>query len=84
MNAVSRFDQLVCEQLTTMEKLLYVQSEIERCQQLQNEFTSLQNATKIEEIQNEIQKKKQELYEIQEAFQRQTEAVIKTYQLEHS
>lgn len=84
LNAVSRFDQLVSEQLATMEKLLYVQSEIERCQQLQIELSSLQNTTQFEEIQNEIQKKKQELYEIQEAFERQTEEVIKTYQLEHS
>lgn len=83
MNIHNRFDKLVGEQLETMEKLLFVQSEIERCQKLQEELTELHDTTKIESIQNEIDQMKQELHEIQKTFERQTEEVIKTYQIEH-
>lgn len=83
MNIHNQFDKLVGEQLVTMEKLLFVQSEIERCQKLQQELTELQDTTKIESIQNEINQMKKELHEIQKTFERQTEEVIKTYQIEH-
>jgi len=83
LNIHNQFDKLVGEQLVTMEKLLFVQSEIERCQKLQQELTELQDTTKIESIQNEINQMKKELHEIQKTFERQTEEVIKTYQIEH-
>ncbi|MDQ0163077.1 YgaB family protein [Aeribacillus alveayuensis] len=76
----SRFDQLVREQLATMEKLLFIQGEIERCQQLQ---TLLQDDEMIQEVESQISEMRQQLHNIQKTFERQTEEVIKTYQLEH-
>lgn len=84
MNAVSRFDELVSEQLVTMEQLLYAQSEIERCQQLLDELSSPKQLAKKQEIEQEILKMKQELYVIQQAFEKKTEEVIHTYQLEQN
>ncbi|WP_044749493.1 YgaB family protein [Bacillus alveayuensis] len=76
----SRFDQLVREQLATMEKLLFIQGEMERCQQLQ---TLLQDDEMIQEVESQISEMRQQLHNIQKTFERQTEEVIKTYQLEH-
>ncbi|WP_243388083.1 YgaB family protein [Bacillus kexueae] len=84
MNAVSRFDELVSEQLVTMEKLLFVQTEIERCQELLDELSSLEQLSKKAAIEEEIYQMKQELYAIQKAFEKKTEEVIHTYQLEQS
>jgi len=84
VNAVSRFDELVSEQLVTMEKLLFVQTEIERCQQLLDELSSLEQLSKKAAIEEEIYQMKQELYAIQKAFEKKTEEVIHTYQLEQS
>jgi hypothetical protein len=77
---MNRFDELVCEQLKTMDKLLYLQSEIERCQQIEQELIQLQNETELQSIQDEIQKMKMELIEIQQIFEQQTEEVIRSYQ----
>ncbi|WP_082051310.1 YgaB family protein [Rossellomorea aquimaris] len=77
-----RFNELVTEQLETMDKLLYLQSEIERCQELEEELLQLQEMTKVESIKREIASKKQELKEIQKMFQRQTDEVIRSYQKE--
>ncbi len=84
VNAVSRFDELVSEQLVTMEKLLFVQTEIERCQELLDELSSLEQLSKKAAIEEEIYQMKQELYAIQKAFEKKTEEVIHTYQLEQS
>ncbi|WP_374056226.1 YgaB family protein [Rossellomorea sp. FM04394] len=77
-----RFNELVTEQLETMDKLLYLQSEIERCQELEEELLQLQEMTKVESIKREIASKKKELKEIQNMFQRQTDEVIRSYQKE--
>lgn len=77
---MNRFDQLVNEQLKTMDKLLFIQSEIERCQQLEKELVTLQNQTELDSIQAEITNMKIELRQIQETFEYQTEEVIRTYQ----
>jgi hypothetical protein len=76
---MSRFDHLVREQLKTMEKLLFLQSEIERCQQLELELKELHNKTELETIKEEIQKMKIELKDIQNMFEIQTEEVITSY-----
>ncbi|WP_268874513.1 YgaB family protein [Rossellomorea aquimaris] len=75
-----RFNQLVTEQLETMDKLLYLQSEIERCQELEEELLQLQEMTKVESLKQEITQKKVELKEIHEIFQQQTDQVIRSYQ----
>jgi DNA primase large subunit len=79
-----RFNELVTVQLETMDKLLYIQSEIERCQELEEELIELQEITKVESLQKEILTKKKELREIQQIFQRQTNEVILSYQKEQS
>jgi predicted PilT family ATPase len=79
-----RFNELVTEQLETMDKLLYLQSEIERCQELEEELLQLQEMTKVESIKREIASKKMELKEIQNMFQKQTDEVIRSYQKEQN
>ncbi|MGM0854767.1 MAG: YgaB family protein [Bacillota bacterium] len=79
-----RFNELVTEQLETMDKLLYLQSEIERCQELEEELLQLQEMTKVESIKREIASKKRELKVIQTMFQKQTDEVIRSYQKEQN
>ncbi|MCM3726398.1 hypothetical protein M3226_11935 [Neobacillus cucumis] len=76
---MDHFNRLVSEQMVTMEKLLYLQAELERCQQIEEELQTLQNATNLESIQTDIQAMKQELKEIQLIFEKQTEEVINSY-----
>ncbi|EKN63592.1 hypothetical protein BABA_24780 [Neobacillus bataviensis LMG 21833] len=73
------FNRLVSEQMATMEKLLYLQTELERCQQIEEELQTLQNATDLDSIQIDIQLMKKELKEIQLIFEKQTEEVINSY-----
>lgn len=84
---MNHFNRLVSEQMATMEKLLYLQAELERCQQIEDELQTLQNSTDLESIQTDIQLMKKELKEIQLIFEKQTEEVINTYReinLSHS
>ncbi|MEH7331611.1 YgaB family protein [Neobacillus drentensis] len=76
---MNHFNRLVSEQMATMEKLLYLQAELERCQQIEEELQSLQNETDLESIQTDIQLMKKELKEIQSMFEKQTEEVINSY-----
>ncbi|WP_456276721.1 YgaB family protein [Bacillus sp. AK128] len=76
---MSRFDLLVREQLQTMDKLLFLQSELERCQELECELKELQNKAEMQSLKDEIHKMKAELKEIQLTFERQTEDVITAY-----
>ena len=76
---MDHFNRLVSEQMVTMEKLLYLQAELERCQQIEEELQTLQNATNLDSIQNDIQTMKKELKEIQFIFEKQTEEVINSY-----
>ncbi|MCM3569429.1 YgaB family protein [Neobacillus mesonae] len=73
------FNRLVSEQMATMEKLLFLQAELERCQDIQAELLALQDKTDLESIQIEIQQMKKELKEIQNIFEKQTEEVINSY-----
>lgn len=76
---MNHFNRLVSEQMATMEKLLYLQAELERCQEIEEELQKLQNATQLECIQIDIQQMKKELREIQLIFEKQTEEVINSY-----
>ena len=80
---MNHFNRLVSEQMVTMEKLLYIQSELERCQEIEEELQVLQNATNLESIQCDIGQMKKELKEIQLIFEKQTEEVIKSYREMH-
>ena len=76
---MSDFNRLVYEQMLTMEKLLGIQGELERCQEIEEELHKLQSETKVESIQFEIKRMKKELAEIQLMFEKQTEEVIQSY-----
>ncbi|MDQ0220849.1 hypothetical protein ELQ35_21085 [Peribacillus cavernae] len=77
---MKEFDRLINEQLKTMDKLLFLQSEIERCQEIEQQLRSLQEQTEIEPINEEIIRMKKELSGIQDIFEQQTEEVIRYYQ----
>jgi hypothetical protein len=76
---MSQFNKLITDQLKTMDKLLFLQSEIERCQEIEKELAELQQQAKMESIHKEIAAMKHELREIQEIFQEQTNEVIQVY-----
>jgi peptidoglycan hydrolase CwlO-like protein len=76
---MSDFNRLVYEQMLTMERLLWIQGELERCQEIEEELHNLQNQTEVESIQFEIERMKKELAEIQQMFEKQTEEVIQSY-----
>jgi len=77
---MNRFDDLVSEQLKTMDKLLFIQSEIERCQKLEAELQELEKETELLAIKAEINNMKLELQQIHKIFEEQTEEVVRTYQ----
>ena len=76
---MNHFNRLVSEQMVTMEKLLYLQAELERCQEIEEELQNLQNETNLESVQTDINQMKKELKEIQQIFEKQTEEVIQSY-----
>jgi hypothetical protein len=76
---MDHFNRLVSEQMMTMEKLLYLQGELERCQEIEEQLQTLQNETELESVQFDINQMKKELKEIQEIFEKQTEEVIQSY-----
>ncbi|OIK04719.1 hypothetical protein BIV60_27840 [Bacillus sp. MUM 116] len=80
---MDQFNRLVSEQMITMEKLLYLQAELERCLEIEAELQKLQNETELESIQSDIQEMKKDLKEIQFIFEKQTEEVIQSYQVTH-
>ncbi|RAK15544.1 YgaB-like protein [Anoxybacillus vitaminiphilus] len=77
---MEQFERLVREQLKTMDQLLFLQEELERCQAIEEELIKLQNKTKLRSIQDEISAMKKQLREIQQIFEKQTEEVIQSYQ----
>ncbi|MEH7114085.1 YgaB family protein [Neobacillus niacini] len=76
---MDHFNRLVSEQMMTMEKLLYLQGELERCQEIEEQLQTLQKETELESVQFDINQMKKELKEIQDVFERQTEEVIQSY-----
>ncbi|ALC80406.1 MULTISPECIES: YgaB family protein [Bacillus] len=74
------FEELVGRQMKIMDKLLALQSDIERCQEFEKTLTALGEMEELEALQKEIACKKRELDEIQELFQKQTKQVIMTFQ----
>jgi uncharacterized phage infection (PIP) family protein YhgE len=78
--SMDQFNELVSTQLKTMDKLLYLQSELERCQQIEQQLITLRQNTELEEIREEIDRMKAELKDIHRIFEEQTEEVIRSYQ----
>lgn len=79
MGTMEDFNRLVSEQLLTMDKLLNLQGELERCQEIEEELQNLQIETEVESIKLEIIRMKEELHEVQKIFEKQTEEVIQSY-----
>jgi YgaB-like protein len=77
---VLEFNRLVAEQMKTMDRLLFLQGELERCQEIEGQLKALQQESQVESVQIEILKKKEELKDIQRKFESQTEEVIRSYQ----
>ncbi|WP_079505776.1 YgaB family protein [Mesobacillus jeotgali] len=77
---MDKFNELVSTQMQTMEKLLYLQSELERCQEIEKQLDALKQSAELEELRLEIDRKKLDLQEIHRMFEKQTEEVIHTYQ----
>ncbi|MFJ7976830.1 YgaB family protein [Peribacillus sp. JNUCC 23] len=76
------FDRLINEQLKTMDKLLFLQTELERCQAIEKELYDLERKSQVGTLHDEIKQMKQELNDIQNQFEKQTEEVIQYYQKE--
>lgn len=77
---MQEFNRLVAKQMNTMDRLLFLQSELERCQEIENVLMELQQESQITSVQLEIIKMKEELKDIQQKFELQTEEVIRSYQ----
>ncbi|WP_230504059.1 YgaB family protein [Sutcliffiella rhizosphaerae] len=75
---MNNFDVAVAKQLETMDKLLGIQVEIERCQQLQTQLK--EEMEQIQTLKEQIEKMKKELKEVQDIFEAQTEDAIRSYQ----
>lgn len=76
---MDNFNRLVSEQMKTMEKLLFLQAELERCKEVEEELINLQIETELESVQYEIAQMQTDLREIQQMFETQTEEVIRSY-----
>ncbi|MBD7939508.1 MULTISPECIES: YgaB family protein [Cytobacillus] len=76
---MNEFQALVEEQMKTMDHLLYLQSEVERCHELQNELSRLRSTTTVSDIHCEIEKMNNELNEIVALFEQQTDEVVKLF-----
>lgn len=77
---MQEFNRLVAKQMQTMDRLLFLQSELERCQEIENVLKELQQESQVASVQLEIIKMKKELKNIQQQFELQTEEVIRSYQ----
>ena len=80
MVRLQEFNRLVAEQMKTMDRLLFLQTELERCGEIESQLQELQQTSKAENVQLEISKMKEELKDIQKKFELQTEEVIRSYQ----
>ena len=77
---VEEFNRLVTEQMKTMDKLLFLQSELERCQDIEIQIRKLEQENELESVHMELSKMKDELKQLQKMFEMQTEDVIRSYQ----
>jgi hypothetical protein len=77
---VEEFNRLVTEQMKTMDKLLFLQSELERCQDIEIQIRKLEQENELESVHMELSEMKDELKQLQKVFEMQTEDVIRSYQ----
>lgn len=79
VNGMQVFDDLVRRQLQTMDQLIKIQEEIERCQEIENQLFELEDLSKLSSIQDEIHIMRTELKAIQNTFLLQTQQIIKSF-----
>lgn len=79
VNGMQVFDELVSRQLETMDQLIKIQEEIERCQEIENQLFELEDLSKLSSIQDEIHIMRTELKAIQNTFLLQTQQIIKSF-----
>jgi len=51
---MQEFNRLVAKQVQTMDRLLFLQSELERCQEIENVLKELQQESQVASVQLEI------------------------------
>lgn len=81
---MNEFDRLISEQLRIMEKLLFLQSEVEKCEEMEHQLCKSHDDNEGYSMSELLEQKKNELEEIQEVFSKQTEEVIRHFQLEQT
>ncbi|MCP8970977.1 YgaB family protein [Ectobacillus ponti] len=79
---MNEFDRLVGEQLRTMDQLLDLQLELERCQQLEQTYMKQNDAAGLQQVQENLRQKKETLLHVQQVFEAQTQQVIHSFQQE--
>ena len=77
---MEEFNRLITEQMKTMDKLLFLQSELERCEDIEIQLKKLEQENELESVHRELSKMKDELKKLQKMFEMQTEDVIRSYQ----
>jgi AAA+ superfamily predicted ATPase len=76
---MKKFNQLVGEQLKIMDNLLYIQMEIERYQEQEEEWRLAKDEENAKIVHKQINKMKEELKKIQQQFEAQTKEVILSF-----
>jgi hypothetical protein len=76
---MERFNQLVGEQLKIMDRLLYIQAEIEKHQQLEKEGQIINDESNVKNVQYKLVTMQRELREVQQQFEKQTKEVILSF-----
>lgn len=74
------FEELVHEQMQIMDKLLHMQTELDRYQELEEELRLIKNEVDLQSVQDDINEIKEELQTVQNIFMQLTERVIESYQ----
>lgn len=76
------FDQLIGEQLQIMDELLKLQAHLERYQQIETSRKEEYSETELHFIRQEIYKTEQALKVLHEKFEKQTNEVIHSFEME--
>jgi|GEM_PF-1320220 len=74
------FEELVNEQMLIMDKLLSMQTELDRYRELEEELRNRKKEKDLLSVQDDIMEMKKELNSIQNLFMQLTERVIESYQ----
>ena len=81
---MKRFEELVNEQMLIMDKLLNMQTELDRYRELEEELRNRKKEQDLLSVQDDIMEMKKELNSIQNIFMQLTERVIESYQTKSS